>query len=416
MQQQLQREVNIMQKIDHPNVCKLYHVMQTSRKIYLIMELISGGELFLRVQKQKYLPESEARYFFQQLICGVFHVHSHGIAHRDLKLENILILGGKSESEPGKPMAVEDLPTLKITDFGLSNLQNKDERGEVTRTLWLQTMCGTPQYVAPEVLTGSGYNGFSSDVWSCGVMLFAMLAGRLPFYSPNRKELFEKIKSADFQMSSKIGPEAAALITRILEPSPDKRLSVEDIILTPWFQEDIPPHIFRQFEGVLSKTQVRRSWSLNAEPTQYPSPSDEDAGEDLPTVPDERQGKDSYDRRKTSKPTPVVDAVAGAGNRSPSGDAAALPPAQRPAVLSAVSPQGGVSPQHQPSRSSPSSPTPPLPLVGDGSPSGRRRLSGQEAPSEPPAGVSPRSPDVLDHNAVDPVFDGKDAANKLPAI
>eukprot|EP00759_Apiculatamorpha_spiralis_P046331 PhF_6_TR42779/c1_g1_i1/m.64720 len=184
---QLYREIAIMKSLQHENVVKLYDVLQTPNNIYLIVELVKGGELLDVIDKEGKLTEDRARHFFQQLICALFYVHNQGIAHRDIKPENLLV------TEEG---------ILKVSDFGLSNIQEVSEAGEVTETKRLKSVCGTPNYVAPEVLRRDGYNGFKSDVWSCGVVLYVMLTGQLPFHAENTQELLHSIITGTYQMPS----------------------------------------------------------------------------------------------------------------------------------------------------------------------------------------------------------------------
>eukprot|EP00759_Apiculatamorpha_spiralis_P037264 PhF_6_TR37184/c2_g2_i1/m.54776 len=183
MEEQLKREIAVMKVLKHENIVQLREVLQTANHIYLVLELVTGGELFDRIVAAKRFDEATARRYFQQLIMGTYYCHMQGIAHRDLKPENLLLDGNDN---------------LKISDFGLSNLQRGGPQGNGTL---LQTVCGTPNYVAPEVLKEKGYNGMMADVWSCGVILFVMLAGYLPFDDPNMNHLFNKIERGDFRMA-----------------------------------------------------------------------------------------------------------------------------------------------------------------------------------------------------------------------
>eukprot|EP00906_Rhabdomonas_costata_P025470 RCo036410 len=214
---QLKREVTIMLNLKHENIVRMYEVLQSENNVYLVIELVTGrgGDLFDVIKANKRLDERTARLYFQQLIVAIAVCHANGIAHRDLKPENCLISDGG---------------VLKIADFGLANLQNKNE--------FLKTVCGTPNYVAPEVLKQTEYDGFKSDLWSCGVMLYVMLAGRLPFYQKQLPELVAKIKAADYKMPDTIQPDAADLITHLLTVDPDKRYTVKDVCAHPWFNQD----------------------------------------------------------------------------------------------------------------------------------------------------------------------------------
>ncbi|KAK8604743.1 hypothetical protein V6N13_082218, partial [Hibiscus sabdariffa] len=159
MVDQIKREISIMKIVKHPNIVRLHEVFASRTKIYIILEFVSGGELFDKIVHRVRLPENECRRYFQQLIDAVAHCHSKGVYHRDLKPENLLL---------------DSSGNLKVSDFGLSALPQQG--GGL-----LHTTCGTPNYVAPEVLGNEGYDGAAADVWSCGVILFVIMAGYLPF-------------------------------------------------------------------------------------------------------------------------------------------------------------------------------------------------------------------------------------------
>lgn len=219
MEDQMLREVAIMRSLRQQNVVKLQEVLQSSNHYYLVLELVTGGELFDKIVAAKRFDEPTARRYFHQLIAGMYYCHSKGFAHRDLKPENLLL---------------DANGTLKISDFGLSNLQ---------QDVLLQTICGTPNYVAPEVLMERGYNGLSADIWSCGVVLYVMLAGRLPFEDRNMNVLLGKIERGDYQMIRHISDPAKDLVARMLTVDPRKRISMEDVINHPWFQIEWNPRL-----------------------------------------------------------------------------------------------------------------------------------------------------------------------------
>ncbi|PHT66998.1 CBL-interacting serine/threonine-protein kinase 1 [Capsicum annuum] len=169
---QIKREIRTLKVLKHPNVVRLYEVLASKTKIYMVLEYVNGGELFDRIASKGKLSESQGRKLFQQLIDGVSYCHDKGVFHRDLKLENVLIDGGRN---------------IKITDFGLSALpQHLRDDG------LLHTTCGSPNYVAPEVLSNRGYDGATSDTWSCGVILYVILTGFLPFDDRNLAVLYHK--------------------------------------------------------------------------------------------------------------------------------------------------------------------------------------------------------------------------------
>eukprot|EP01028_Stygiella_incarcerata_P009336 TRINITY_DN43_c0_g1_i1.p1 TRINITY_DN43_c0_g1~~TRINITY_DN43_c0_g1_i1.p1 ORF type:complete len:435 (+),score=142.67 TRINITY_DN43_c0_g1_i1:113-1417(+) len=214
MEAQLKREIAIMKMVHHKNIVNLREVLQTQRNIYIVLELVTGGELFDRIVQAKRFDEDTARMFFQQLIVGVDYCHRNGIAHRDLKPENLLLDGD----------------TLKISDFGLSSLTG--EGRDV-----LTTTCGTPNYVAPEVLAEKGYDGMRADIWSCGVILFVMLAGFLPFDDPTLSGLFSKIEKGDYRVPRFFSSEVGDLVRRMLVLNPAKRISIDKIKSHPWFKK-----------------------------------------------------------------------------------------------------------------------------------------------------------------------------------
>ncbi|KAG5598446.1 hypothetical protein H5410_029816 [Solanum commersonii] len=215
---QIKREISVMKLVRHPNIVHLYEVMATKTKIYFIMEYCKGGELFNKVLKGR-LKEDAARKYFQQLINAVDFCHSRGVYHRDLKPENLLL---------------DDDENLKISDFGLSALvESKHQDG------LLHTTCGTPAYVAPEVINRRGYDGTKADIWSCGVVLYVLLAGYLPFQDSNLMEMYRKIGKAEYKCPSWFPPEARRLLSRMLDPNPSSRISLAKIRVSSWFRRGI---------------------------------------------------------------------------------------------------------------------------------------------------------------------------------
>ncbi|KAK3218970.1 hypothetical protein Dsin_012940 [Dipteronia sinensis] len=215
---QIKREISVMKIVRHPNVLQLYEVMATKSKIYFIMEYAKGGELFNKVAKGR-LKEDVARRYFQQLIDAVDFCHSRGVYHRDIKPENLLL----DENE-----------NLKISDFGLSALADCKRQDGL-----LHTTCGTPAYVAPEVINRKGYDGEKADIWSCGVVLFVLLAGYLPFHDSNLMEMYRKIGKAEFRCPHWFPPEVRRLLTKILDPNPGTRISISKIRESSWFRKGL---------------------------------------------------------------------------------------------------------------------------------------------------------------------------------
>ncbi|XP_057430340.1 CBL-interacting serine/threonine-protein kinase 20 [Lotus japonicus] len=214
LNEQIKREISVMRLVKHPNIVQLYEVMASKTKIYFAMEYVKGGELFDKVSRGK-LREDVARKYFQQLINAVDHCHNRGVYHRDLKPENLLL---------------DENGDLKVTDFGLSALlESKKSDG------LLHTTCGTPSYVAPEVIKKKGYDGARADIWSCGVILYVLLAGFLPFNDKNLMEMYRKITTADFKFPPWFRSDAKRLLYRILDPNPRTRINIAKIMQSTWF-------------------------------------------------------------------------------------------------------------------------------------------------------------------------------------
>ncbi|KAL2558290.1 CBL-interacting serine/threonine-protein kinase 10 [Forsythia ovata] len=215
---QTKREISVMGLVRHKNVMQLYEVMATKTKIYFVMEYAKGGELFHKVAKGR-LREDIARIYFQQLITAVDFCHSRGVYHRDLKPENLLL---------------DENGDLKVSDFGLSALTESKRQDGL-----LHTTCGTPAYVAPEVIRQKGYDGSKTDIWSCGVILFVLLAGHLPFSDSNLMEMYRKISKAEYKFPNWFPPEVRRLLSRILDPNPYTRISIAKIMQNSWFRKGL---------------------------------------------------------------------------------------------------------------------------------------------------------------------------------
>ncbi|XP_074282740.1 CBL-interacting serine/threonine-protein kinase 6-like [Silene latifolia] len=218
MMEQVKREISVMKRVKHPNIVELYEVMATKSKVYLAMELVRGGEFFTKISKNGKLDEDLARTYFRQLISAVGYCHSQGVYHRDLKLENLLL---------------DHQGNLKVSDFGLSTyFEDSDQMDRM-----LRTSCGTPHYVAPEVVSkrGQGYDGAKADIWSCGVILYVLLAGYLPFNDDNLMTMYRKIYKADFKCPSWFSPQSRDLITRMIDPKPKSRIKISEIMSHEWF-------------------------------------------------------------------------------------------------------------------------------------------------------------------------------------
>uniref|UniRef100_A0A7S0J9G7 Protein kinase domain-containing protein n=1 Tax=Calcidiscus leptoporus TaxID=127549 RepID=A0A7S0J9G7_9EUKA len=218
----IKTEVDILKKVNHPYIVKCYDVIdhEETNKLYLFMELMSGGELFDRIVDKGHFTEQDAMVTTIKLIDAINYLHSLGIAHRDLKPENMLMTDSSADAE------------VKITDFGLSKFF--DEQSKV-----MQTPCGTPGYIAPEVLRMKGY-GKECDVWSLGVIIYILLCGFPPFYAENDAQLYEKIKRGEYEFLrpywDPISDLAKDLIRKMLTVDPHKRITCEEALQHEWLK------------------------------------------------------------------------------------------------------------------------------------------------------------------------------------
>ncbi|CAD7081056.1 unnamed protein product [Hermetia illucens] len=200
-----------MKLIDHPHVLGLTDVYENKKYLYLVLEHVSGGELFDYLVKKGRLTPKEARKFFRQIISALDFCHSHSICHRDLKPENLLL---------------DEKNNIKIADFGMASLQPAGSM--------LETSCGSPHYACPEVIRGEKYDGRRADVWSCGVILYALLVGALPFDDDNLRQLLEKVKRGVFHIPHFVPPDCQSLLRGMIEVNPERRLTLTEINRHPW--------------------------------------------------------------------------------------------------------------------------------------------------------------------------------------
>ena len=208
------RENEIITKFHHINIVNVFELIEDKDNYYIIMEYCQKGELFDYIVDKKKLSEEEASIFFYQLINGVSYMHKKGIAHRDLKPENLLLTKDK---------------VLKIIDFGLSH--------EFDGNILLKTKCGSPSYAAPEIIKGKQYDGFQIDSWCCGIILYAMVCGYLPFDGETNKELFKSILKCNPEYPAYLSKECKKLIKSILVIDPNNRITIEDIKETEFYQK-----------------------------------------------------------------------------------------------------------------------------------------------------------------------------------
>jgi len=229
----IKQEIEILGKLEHPNIIRLIEIFEktgkmnkTVKKVYIVMELVTGGELFDKIVHKKTFHESEARVVIKKVLEVLQFCHSKGVVHRDLKPENIL-LATQDENAP-----------IKIADFGLSKIYDPDVQKEQS----LKTMCGTPGYVAPEILKKRGYS-VGVDIWSTGIILYILLCGFPPFYEDNRDKLFRKIMKGDYSFPSPhwdyISTDAIDLVQQLLTVDPLRRPSIEQALAHKWMQADV---------------------------------------------------------------------------------------------------------------------------------------------------------------------------------
>ena len=209
----LDREISILKRLHHINVIKIHKITEEIDNYYIVMEYCENGELFNYIVAHQRLSEEETAYFFYQLINGLDYIHHKNIVHRDLKPENLLLSQGN---------------VLKIVDFGLSNYYYPDGK-------LLSTPCGSPCYASPEMVCGNKYNGFRIDIWSCGIIIFAMICGYLPFEDPNNEILFQKIMKCKVDYPDYLSDDVLDIMNKIIVIDPNKRITIEQIKRHPFY-------------------------------------------------------------------------------------------------------------------------------------------------------------------------------------
>jgi serine/threonine protein kinase len=209
-------EINAMKDLRHQHICQLMQVIETDEKIFMILEYCPGGELFDYIVAKDRLSESEARFFFRQIISALAYIHSKGYAHRDLKPENLLL---------------DDNQCLKLIDFGLC----AKPKGGMENLL--STCCGSPAYAAPELIAGKSYLGAEADLWSMGVLLYALLCGYLPFDDDNINILYKKIQSGKYEAPTWLSADSLNLLSELLQVDPKRRLTMQQLIYHAWIMK-----------------------------------------------------------------------------------------------------------------------------------------------------------------------------------
>ncbi|KAL4240820.1 hypothetical protein ACF0H5_001608 [Mactra antiquata] len=211
-------EIAAMQDLCHQHICKLYQVIETADRFYMVLEYCPEGELFDYIVAKDKLEEEEAKIFFRQIVAAVGYIHNKGYAHRDLKPENLLL---------------DEDQNLKLIDFGLC----AKPRGGMENVLY--TCCGSPAYAAPELISGREYLGAEADIWSMGILLYALLCGYLPFDDENIPQLYKKIQSGKYETPWWLSQDSKELISAMLQLDPKRRVTINQLVTHPWLMEAI---------------------------------------------------------------------------------------------------------------------------------------------------------------------------------
>jgi len=253
----VKREISIMRALKHPNIVNFHEVLISKSSLFIVMDLVKGDELYELLRKRGRLTERDAKMIFRQLVNGISYCHEQGIFHRDLKPENIMMDG---------------IQNVKITDFGMSAMTGLvNEAGNPNHLLY--TACGTLYYCAPEILSqsGSGYSGEKVDAWSCGILLYLMIVGRLPFESEDMNKLTAMVQNGNVRFPNGLSAQVVDLISRLLDKNPETRLSVANARHHPWVGDSTVP---AAMPAVVTQQITRSSpSSQSANGTAFPKPT-----------------------------------------------------------------------------------------------------------------------------------------------
>jgi serine/threonine-protein kinase Chk2 len=294
-QEALLGEVRILQQLKHPNIISIQDVFETSAHLYIVLELVTGGDLFDRVVAKKMYPEAEARLLFRNLLEALRYLHEQGVAHRDLKPENILLASR------------DDDVTIKVSDFGLSKVVGEDQL--------MKTLCGTPQYLAPEIVARrdgkrAGYSK-AVDLWACGVILYILLVGYPPFQENDFDAILHGRYNFNHARWKGVSNAAKDLVSQLLQVDPLRRLDVHQALAHPWlrgetevFQPPAPPPAARANPPDPKPAPPAPRAKRNESSTQ-PPPADLAQTADPPAAEQEEQPRNK--RKKTVELAPPAE-------------------------------------------------------------------------------------------------------------
>lgn len=284
MGSQVKKEITTMKKLNHPNIVRIKEVLMSNSHLYLVLEYAAGGELFTKIAKQGKLSENVAKRYFRQVIEAVKFCHNQYICHRDIKPENILLdsddnvkiadFGFASIMEPETesgfadgdrqrlPSIQENVGTIEPLDDFIPENRTLPPKANKFRNMpskimqKMSTMCGTTQYMAPEIVNRDSYRGDKADIWSCGIVLFVLVSGYLPFDSNDTGIVIEKIKSGRLDMPPFISDLARDVIGKLLTPNPLVRPGAKTILAHEWFQDTCPLNLPQSIPQVKTKLPI----------------------------------------------------------------------------------------------------------------------------------------------------------------
>jgi serine/threonine protein kinase len=266
-----------MVHLRHPSIVHLLDLERDSNFYYVFLDLCAEGDLHTYIAERKFIPESEAKSLFKQIIAAVSYMHANNVVHRDLKPENVLIESVRQRR-------------IKIADFGLSKC--------VAPNALAVTMAGSPCYAAPEILSATPYDPRKSDVWACGVILYAMLTGIVPWVGPSLQEVYAQIRGGQYQTPAYLSDSSRDLIRRLLCVNPAERITLRDVLAHPWMSDAVLPPVYDMAGRIKEITVADVDGFLGIKPLQAPSfpeqrstPSLPVLTVDLPRIPDEADGK-----------------------------------------------------------------------------------------------------------------------------